>query len=380
MDFTRLLDQSLFYEDNTGLDTEIVVAVGNNPGALYKEEGVVCTDQNFFDFFGIPFLYGNQKEALSKPGSVVLSQSTSTKFFGKQNPIGKLIKMNGRPHEVRGVFEDNPHNSHLKFRIAISNAGKLHEYKATNWKWWTISYCKLKYPTTSLTKALNDRKEKVLGIYHEENPNLRLDFFVQKLDEIVFSENFRHEFFAPKSKLLLILLGVVSIIVVMVGEFSAMAYQAHIPASTGGRPRVSGARFGDIFLQFISQSSLVNLLAAILGTTLIQLARQPFNELFTIRALPVSELDSGTIFLFISIFAAGTIVTALYPALAVTRLSTLQLLGKNKVNHNWMTPSVLTTFQYVGALVLTTWVFIVFVQLDFILKRYRPKQGPGDFC
>jgi len=374
VDITRLLDQSLFDEGNTGLAPEIVVAVGDNTSVLYKEEGVICADQNFFDFFGISFLYGNRKEALSKPESVVLSQSTAIKFFGKLNPIGKLIKMNGIPHEITGVFEDNPHNSHLKFGMAISNAGKLREWnnKATNWKWWPYTYCKLTHPETSITKTLNDRKEKIFDIYHKENPNLRLAFTVQKLDEIVFSENFRHEFFIPKSKLLLILLGVVSLIVLVMAW---MNYINFAISQTNSRfkevavRKVSGARITDVFLQFICQSALVNLLAAFIGTTMIQLVRQPFSDLFNIRALPVSELDNETIFFFISFFTAGTILTALYPAWAVERLSALQLLGKNKQSQKLMLPSVLTTFQYVAALVLTSWIFIVYFQLDFILKK-----------
>ena len=57
---------------------------------LYEEDKVMWADTTFFDMFGVPLLKGDQKTALSKPQSVVLTETLARKYFGDSDPIGKM--------------------------------------------------------------------------------------------------------------------------------------------------------------------------------------------------------------------------------------------------------------------------------------------------
>ena len=64
----------------------------------------------------MPFIKGNPKTALVKPQSVVLTESMAKKYFGNDDPIGKLLNMDNRiDYMVTGVMKDVPKNSHFHF-------------------------------------------------------------------------------------------------------------------------------------------------------------------------------------------------------------------------------------------------------------------------
>ena len=58
---------------------------------------------------------------LVKPKSVVLNQTLAHKYFGNEDPIGKIILVDDT-HEftVTGIIKDIPSNSHFRFNIFYS--------------------------------------------------------------------------------------------------------------------------------------------------------------------------------------------------------------------------------------------------------------------
>ncbi|HET6542383.1 MAG TPA: ABC transporter permease, partial [Chryseolinea sp.] len=125
-DFTRLILQKDFKKLLMGVDSKILVAIrqNNSTKEFFREENISFADPNFFQFFSFPLLVGNPASVLSEPGSIVLSQRHSLKYFGDENPINSIIYLNDSiPFTVRGVFKDLPRNTHFKFDMVISTAG-----------------------------------------------------------------------------------------------------------------------------------------------------------------------------------------------------------------------------------------------------------------
>jgi putative ABC transport system permease protein len=60
----------------------------------FKQDHVMMTDPQFFDVFDVGVLQGNPREVLSRPYQAILTESTAKKFFGNDNPIGKIFKYN----------------------------------------------------------------------------------------------------------------------------------------------------------------------------------------------------------------------------------------------------------------------------------------------
>lgn len=78
-------------------------------------------DSNFFRFFSFRLLRGQAANVLSRPFTVVLTESEARKYFGAEDPLGKTLQMDGRfPLEVTGVAADVPSNSSIRFGMIAS--------------------------------------------------------------------------------------------------------------------------------------------------------------------------------------------------------------------------------------------------------------------
>jgi len=84
----------------------------------------IWADEHFFDVFTFPLVSGDEHKALKNPNSVVLTEATAQKYFGSENPMGKVIQWGGSDGErdfiVTGVMRDIPDNSHIKGDIFAS--------------------------------------------------------------------------------------------------------------------------------------------------------------------------------------------------------------------------------------------------------------------
>ena len=122
------------------------ISLRDSSGTIKKfsePDGYYC-DQAAFDMFDIEFLYGTSKGAFDELHSVVISESMARRYFGDQNPVGKILRVDNDNADfvVRGVIKDRPGNSHLKFnflmpmelfRTLLIQAGRESLYNARTW-------------------------------------------------------------------------------------------------------------------------------------------------------------------------------------------------------------------------------------------------------
>ena len=86
----------------------------------FNEKNVYLTDINFFEFFDFHLTNGNPATVLKDPNSIVLTRATAKKYFGNDDPIGKVVQFNkDQQLKVTGICEDVPVNSHLQFDMVV---------------------------------------------------------------------------------------------------------------------------------------------------------------------------------------------------------------------------------------------------------------------
>ena len=89
---------------------------------LFTEGYMLVADSNFFDFFTFKMVAGDPKTALKGTNKVVITESAAKRYFGDENPLGKIILRGGekKTTEVTGVVQDPPSNSHIQFDMILS--------------------------------------------------------------------------------------------------------------------------------------------------------------------------------------------------------------------------------------------------------------------
>src|SRR5690349_1028730 len=133
----------------------------------FREERVFYADTSLFDVFDFQLVQGNPESCLRGTNKMIISQSTAEKYFGNDQPIGKLITShgNGRAMEVTGVFRNVPGNSHIKFDMLISyeTLNAMTENESENsWGWYDFYSFVLLKPGTDV-KALQAKWDKWLA-------------------------------------------------------------------------------------------------------------------------------------------------------------------------------------------------------------------------
>ncbi|MCB0599531.1 MAG: ABC transporter permease, partial [Phaeodactylibacter sp.] len=77
-------------------------------------------DAGFFDIFTFPLLHGRADEVLKEPGKVVVSESLARKYFGTDDAVGKVLRIdNEQDYTISGVFQDPPPVSTLDFDFLL---------------------------------------------------------------------------------------------------------------------------------------------------------------------------------------------------------------------------------------------------------------------
>ena len=83
-------------------------------------EQVHFTDPAFFKLFNFPLVEGDNN--ITDRNAVLITEITAKKYFGNQNPIGKVLtfyagETYSLPLNVKGVLKDVPRNSTIQFSI-----------------------------------------------------------------------------------------------------------------------------------------------------------------------------------------------------------------------------------------------------------------------
>jgi len=120
----EVIDYARLYRNRTD---RFIISYNPNDASSpldYLENDIYYVDASFMKMFSFPMIIGDLS-TLSVPNTVLLSESMTKKLFGPDwhlaKPIGKIISINGKDNfMVRGVFEDIPENSHIKFEALLS--------------------------------------------------------------------------------------------------------------------------------------------------------------------------------------------------------------------------------------------------------------------
>ena len=102
---------------------EIVNSARCNPcdcllqrGERRFDESGAYVDPSFFRMFTFPFTRGDSKQAFLNPSSIIITQEMAEKYFGNEDPVGKILRLdNERDVTISGVLRNMPRNSHLRY-------------------------------------------------------------------------------------------------------------------------------------------------------------------------------------------------------------------------------------------------------------------------
>ena len=103
---------------------------------IFKEKNILFAESSFFDVFSFPLIMGKADSSLLAINHAVITEETARKYFGDENPMGKMLRIDGQiDFTVAGVAKSIPANSHLKFDILLSYENLIKSSKSWDNSW-----------------------------------------------------------------------------------------------------------------------------------------------------------------------------------------------------------------------------------------------------
>lgn len=234
-------------------------------------------DADFFRVFGYPILAGT---AATAPHTAVLTQRMAEKFFGKANPLGKVIHYEGAgAFIVTGIIDNtSPGRSHQKFDMLLS-AQSLKSEALTDWKnhreGYTYVLLKPGVTTETFEKSLASIATRTTKLIQDNKVNA-YHFRAQALPDIAPAhEELMHGTYEPTYGKLATEMGV-GLLTLLLAVFNyinlTLARSLSRAREVGIRKVVGGLRW-QVMAQFMAESvilALLGLALAFVGLKLIE--------------------------------------------------------------------------------------------------------------
>jgi len=345
---------------------------------FFRENRFYFVDPDFLEIFSFPLLSGNPQTALDGPLSILLTSEMAQKYFGNEDPMGRVVSCNtyGQPvdYRVTGVLDNVPDNSHFHFDFltSMSSLGVLRgdAYISS----WNNNAFKtyLRIAENSSPEGLEAKVEALLADKISWKPDITLE----NIENIhLFSKANPDMELEPNSDIrYLYFFSAIALFIMLIACFNyinlATAHSARRATEIGIR-KVVGAQKGQIAHQFFSEALLLSLMALLLAALLAGLF------LPTFRSLIGSELNTPWTNLAIVAGVLGImfftgIISGVYPALYLSSFQPILVLktrfragGKNRAYFR----NTLVVFQFVISAALIVSTVTISKQLHYIQNR-----------
>lgn len=349
----------------------------------YYEERFYFTDSTIFDVFTHEFILGSPVNALVEPRTMVLTEKIAGKYFGDENPVGKILTTGqGDSYKIIGVIKDLPANSHLKFEALISGTTIAEEQGVENFnsmepmRFWNIGV--VTYVMLNEHASMESIHEKFEPFYDKyfrpigEQINASFNLLTTPLTETHFRSDLSADEPVGSRAYIYIFSAVAALILLL----AAINYMNMATARSANRSRevgirkVSGAYRQQLIWQFIGESVMLSVIAALIALLLVYLLMPDFNN---ITEKTIAFGSNPIMFLIIGVVALLTgLLSGIYPAFYLSSVSPITALrgsGDAAAKGKGRMRKILVVVQFFIAIIMIIATIAVTNQLNYLKNK-----------
>ncbi len=342
-------------------------------------ESIRAVDPSFFEIFDFELLAGNPESPFMDVNSIILSETAAEKYFGRENPLGKILELQMDEEsvlfEVSGLMADPPEESSIQFDLLVSleNEARFFGEQARR-SWFNVSvesYLLLgpRQTAADLEAKLPTVVEQYLGDDFQEGTFL---LHLQPLTEIHLNNalpagiepisNPMYSYVLATIGLMILLLACINFVTLAVGRSFTRATEV-------GVRKALGAFRSQIRYQFWGEAILITLISVVLGVLLSFLLMDTFNGL-TGKSLVIS-IDFDFLLATLAMIVFISLVAGIYPSFVLSNFSPIEVLVRKKVKGASMGlfGRALIVAQFVTAMVMIISTLVIGRQIDFLVSK-----------
>lgn len=327
----------------------------------------LLVDSSFFSMFSFPFSQGNPKEVLKTKNSIVLSKSFAQRMFGNDSPIGREVEIDQKLRFiVTGVIEDIQENTHIESCDALFSFVSLADLWESQDLLTTYDVCSfalyfLVKPNTNIMAKENEILE-----------SFKKDFWMYKwgsaravkfepLKDIYFGQLHGNGSRGNSKKGITIFstIAILILVLAIINYINLSVAQSSLRSREVAVKKLHGSSKSRLFMQFISESIIICLVAFNIALILSKFAEPIFNSLFNTQLNLNQRFDLGTLLIYLGGIVLVGVISGIIPAFVITQFKAVDIVkGSFRRKSKSVFSRILISFQYCAAilLIICTWV------------------------
>jgi len=344
----------------------------------FYEENVFNADNSVFEVFTYPFIAGDPKTALLRPYTVVITEETARKYFGDENPIGKMLKYNNEDnYTVTGIMKNIPKNSHMDFDMLFSFETLYSKDRKGMERWIPFNY--VTYVLLQANYDYNELNAKFPEFMLRHMGDLLKalggegSYFLQPLTSIHLHSHLEYD--TKNSDIAYIFIfGAVALFILLIACINFMnlsTARSSLRAKEVGMRKVLGSGRRELIWQFLGESIIYSLFSLIIAFILAKLVLPLFSSLsgttLTLNFTEMPLLIPG--FIMLALFIG--VVSGSYPAFYLSAFPSAKVL-KGSLRYgitNSRFRSILVIVQFTISIVLIVGTWIIMNQLSYMKNK-----------
>ncbi|WP_080056357.1 ABC transporter permease [Spirosoma aerolatum] len=337
----------------------------------YEDKGWFV-ESSFLAVFNLPLEKGTVSGILDVPKTIVLTSELAQKYFGREDPVGKTIKINTTDYTIKGVLAPLPDHFHLDFHflMSFSSAG-IPASRMEKWTWSQFyTYVKVK-PGTDIAQLQAKFQTYVKDNIIKPGDTVVLPFFQRLYDVHLESADFTFDNAIRGNESYVNALMIVALFVLVIACFNFINLATAVSfrrAREIGVRKVVGAGRKQLVFQFLGETILVSLLAMVIAVVALFIIVPALNQ-FTGKIMAFNPFTDPQ--LGLQLLGATLLVGLLagsYPAIIVSGFQPVQVLKNTRFSLNgtsWFRQAlVVVQFALSSLLIIST--LVVYRQTQYM--------------
>jgi putative ABC transport system permease protein len=350
-----------------------------------NESAVTHADSTLFDVFTFPAIIGDTKTALKQPNTVVITETAAKRYFGSAElAIGEMLETDDNDqtlYKVTAVIEDIPKNSHFNFDFFFSMANvdyafgnflshNFHTYvvlrKGADYKMFNKNFAEVidKYVLPQVAQFIQ-----IKSMEEFEASGNKLEYSLMPLTDIHLNSsrgvelsangNIQYVYIFSAAALFILLIACINFMNLTTARSSGRAKEV-------GIRKVLGSERKALIGQFLTESTLIAVLALFVGLLLVWISLGWFNGVSG-KEMFMTSLLSPKFLIFICLLPliVGGLAGA-YPAFFLSSFQPIKVLkGKLYSGHKKNTlRNFLVVFQFATSMILIVGTIVIYKQIN----------------
>jgi putative ABC transport system permease protein len=355
----------------------------------FNEKNSFFADENFFELFTYPVIKGDAHKALTEPYSIMLTPAVAEKYFGTEDPMNKMIRIDNFSLKVTGIFKPFPANSQMHSDVLISFSTlrdtAVYGEKQLQTNFGNNSfYTYLLFPDNYNVKQVEAQFpafiDKVMPV--RAGPGVPANFkmhqatslSLQKLTDIHLHSHLDSELENNGDITRVYIFSAIALFILLIACINYMnlsTARSILRAREIGIRKVIGAERKEIIAQFLYESVLITVAALILALLLTCLLL-PYLSLISGQELTIKVLLKWQTLVTILVLPVVIgLISGIYPAIFMSSFAPVKVLkGLFKVDTNGVSfRKILVVGQFTISIILIIATTIVYQQLHYIQTK-----------